>query len=124
MRPKVEARLMILEKASMAMMKINGDRGSPYGTPRSQLNSAVGDPFIKIADRVDERIPFIHLSHISGNTICCIMEIMKSQCKESKAFSKSILKTYASLFHFLSHAIISFSMSGPSSMFLSERKAV
>lgn len=115
---------MMLVKASMAMIKIKGDSGSPCGTPSSLLNSEVGDPLTNTADLVQDKIPLIHLSQVPGKPICCIMEMMKSQFNESKAFSKSILKQKASILRFFNQARISFNMRGPSSIFLSDRKAV
>ena len=57
--PKVVAQWRMVENASIAIMKMNGDMGSPWGTPRSQLNSDVGHPLTRTADLVEDRIPFI-----------------------------------------------------------------
>ena len=95
-RPMSEARWTTFEKASIAMIKRNGERGSPWGIPRSQLNSIVGHPLIRTADLVEVRMPWIHLIHLVGKPICSLMESRKFQLTVSNAFSKSILKQYVS----------------------------
>ncbi|KAL4585531.1 hypothetical protein LXL04_010153 [Taraxacum kok-saghyz] len=80
-------------RPSIATMKRKGERGSPWRTPLDTLNSPVGLPLTKTEAWEDFKQPMIHDLHLVPKPIWFITESRYSQLIESKALSKSTLKS-------------------------------
>lgn len=105
------------------MMNRKGDSGSPCLTPHSISNSFVGEPFKKKDALFDHRHPCIHLHHLSSYPSCICIESRYSQLIESKALSKSTLKSNVFFVVFLPQEHNSLTINGPSRLFLPSTNA-
>lgn len=103
---------------SMETIKKEGERGSLCRPPFDVVNSSVGFLLIKIEVCDDCRQPFIHILHLPPKPICIRLLSKKSQFNESKALSKSTLKSRVFFLVFFAPEYNPFTMSSPSNMLL------
>ncbi|KAM0019880.1 hypothetical protein Hdeb2414_s0025g00660901 [Helianthus debilis subsp. tardiflorus] len=104
-------------------MKRNGDNGSPCRRPRLRANSFVGEPLTRTDALLEDKQALIHLLHLLGKPIIFMLSRRNPQFTESYALSKSTLKSITSNFFFFAHETTSFTISGPSKIFLFSTKA-
>ena len=61
-------------RPSIAIIKRNGDSGSPCLTPLESGNSMVGEPFTKTEAQAEAKQPETHDLHLHPNPIFSIIE--------------------------------------------------
>ena len=100
-------------------------REDPLVSPTSQDRiGPLGDPFINMETLAVVIKPLTHPIHLELKPIWSIMLNKKSQLRLSNAFSKSTLRRKSRTLERLAHAMISSTISGPSTILLPGTKAV